>query len=57
MNQNEKLVRALTDEELMESSGGFIESSITKGGTVSLLYAVRPIIKPIFDAIANIIKK
>ncbi|ADZ81850.1 hypothetical protein [Cellulosilyticum lentocellum] len=57
MKQNEKLIMALTDEELMELTGGFIESAVAKGAMVTLLYAIRPNPKPIIDFIFKVLKK
>lgn len=57
MNKNEKLIVALTDEELMELAGGFIESSTSKSTIITLMYAIRPNPKLIIDLISNIIKK
>ena len=57
MNQDEKLITTLTDEELMELTGGFIEASVAKGAMVTLLYAIRPNPKPIIDFIFKVLKK
>ncbi|WP_190283505.1 hypothetical protein QTL86_14445 [Cellulosilyticum sp. ST5] len=42
MQENEKVTKELTDEELMELAGGFIaETSLNK--VAVLMYAIRPI--------------